>query len=64
MVLSARTAAIVGPVIWSVTVDQLRPEIGNAAAYKAAVGTVVVAMALALWVLRKVPDKRARAVMV
>jgi len=59
MVLSARTAAIVGPLIWSVTVDQLRPNIGNAPAYKAAVGTVIVAMALALWVLRKVPDKRA-----
>ena len=56
MVLSARTAAVTGPLAWSVAVDQLRPVMGPGFAYRAAVGTVILSFALALYVLRKVPD--------
>ena len=57
MVLSARAAAIVGPLIWGLAVDQLTPIIGVGLAYRAAVGTVAVAMIIALLLLRGVPDK-------
>jgi UMF1 family MFS transporter len=56
MVLSARTAAITGPLAWSIVVDQLRPAMGPGFAYRAAVGTVILSFGLALYVLRKVPD--------
>lgn len=56
MVLSARAAAIVGPLIWGITVDRLTPAFGTGMAYRAAVGTVAVAMVLALLLLRGVPD--------
>lgn len=58
MVLSARAAAIVGPLVWAFTVDGLAPSMGKGFAYRAAVVTVGLGMVLALWVLRKVPDKR------
>jgi len=57
MVLSARAAAIAGPLIWGVTVDGLTPSMGKPIAYRAAVGTVAIAMIIALFVLRKVPDR-------
>lgn len=57
MVLSARTAAITGPLSWSIAVDYLQPSMGPGFAYRAAVGTVIFSFALALYVLRKVPDK-------
>ena len=57
MVLSARAAAIVGPLVWGFTVDGLTPLAGKGIAYRAAVGTVAVAMVVALVILRKVPDK-------
>lgn len=61
MVLSARAAAIFGPLVWGLAVDGLTPVIGVGAAYRAAVGTVVLAMVLALFLLRGVPDNsRAR----
>lgn len=59
MVLSARAAAIVGPLVWGLAVDWLTPVIGQGAAYRAAVGTVMVAMLIALFILRGVPDRRA-----
>lgn len=63
MVLSARAAAIVGPLVWALTVDGLTPSLGEGVAYRAAVAAVAVAMALALLLLRSVPDKsRAAAV--
>lgn len=58
MVLSARAAAIAGPMIWAVTVDGLMPSMGKGFAYRAGVVTVGLGMVLALWVMRKVPDKR------
>ena len=56
MVLSARAAAVMGPLIWGIAVDQLTPIFGSGVAYRAAVGTVAVAMTLALLLLRGVPD--------
>lgn len=58
MVLSARAAAVVGPLVWGVTVDALRPSMGTGIAYRAAVGTVAVSFALSLLLLRGVPDRR------
>lgn len=57
MVLSSRAAAIAGPLIWGLTVDSLLPSFGTGFAYRAAVGTVVIAMFLALVLLWKVPDR-------
>lgn len=56
MVLSARAAAIVGPLVWALAVDGLMPRFGTAIAYRAGVATVAVAMCVALIILRGVPD--------
>jgi hypothetical protein len=61
MVLSGRAAALVGPVIFSLTVDNLRTPIGNNLAYRAAVFTVMLGMLGALLLLRGVPDNSAHA---
>lgn len=58
MVLSARAAAIAGPLIWALTVDGLVPSRGDGFAYRAGVVTVGLGMVFALWVMRKVPDRR------
>lgn len=57
MVLSSRAAAIAGPLIWGLTVDGLKDSMGIGFAYRAAVITVAIAMAISLFLLRKVPDK-------
>jgi UMF1 family MFS transporter len=56
MVLSARAAAIVGPLVWAASVDGLMPFIGERAAYQAGLTTLTVAMVGAWWLLRGVPD--------
>ena len=56
MVLSARAAAIAGPLIWALAVDGLMPSFGKAVAYRAGVATVAVAMCVALIILRGIPD--------
>jgi UMF1 family MFS transporter len=58
LVLSARAAAIVGPLIWSATVDSLEGRLGTALAYRLAVGTIALMFAIAWWVLRGVPERR------
>lgn len=58
MVLSSRAAAIVGPLVWALAVEGLTPVVGQQLAYRAAVGTVALAMLLALILIRKVPDIR------
>jgi UMF1 family MFS transporter len=60
MVLSSRAAAVVGPFIWALAVDGLTPSMGIGFAYRAGVMTVAIGMALALWMLRGVPDKFSR----
>jgi MFS transporter, UMF1 family len=61
MVLSSRAAAVVGPFIWALAVDGLTPSKGVGFAYRAGVVTVAIGMALALWMLRGVPDNFSRA---
>ncbi len=61
MVLSSRAAAVVGPFIWAFAVDGLTPSRGVGFAYRAGVVTVAIGMALALWMLRGVPDNFSRA---
>src|SRR5437016_157514 len=56
MVLSSRAAAVVGPFVWALAVDGLTPLVGTGIAYRAGVVTVAIGMALALWMLRHVPD--------
>jgi len=56
MLLSSRAAAVVGPLVWSLTVDGLEPSQGTGIAYRAAVLTVAVMFAGSLLLLRRVPD--------
>jgi MFS transporter, UMF1 family len=60
MVLSSRAAAVVGPFVWAFAVDGLTPSMGVGFAYRAGVLTVAIGMALALWMLRGVPDNFTR----
>jgi MFS-type transporter involved in bile tolerance (Atg22 family) len=62
MLLSARAAAVAGPFVWGVTVDQLEPAHGSGLAYRAAVLTVALMFAASLLLLRRVPDRRANGV--
>lgn len=62
MVLSSRAAAVVGPFVWAFAVDGLTPSMGVGFAYRAGVMTVAIGMALALWMLRGVPDNFTRPV--
>ncbi|HEY4304110.1 MAG TPA: MFS transporter [Gemmatimonadaceae bacterium] len=57
MLLSSRAAAVVGPLIWGLTVDGLESRLGTAIAYRAAVMTVAVMFIIAVLILRGVPDK-------
>ena len=58
LLLSARAAAILGPLVWAVTVDGLEAQFGTAIAYRAAVVTIMVMFGLAWWLLQGVPNKR------
>jgi MFS transporter, UMF1 family len=57
MLLSSRAAAVVGPLIWGLTVDGLEPRVGTAIAYRAAVMTVAAMFVAAALILRGVPDR-------
>jgi UMF1 family MFS transporter len=57
MVLSSRAAAVVGPFVWALAVDGLRPSFGTGFAYRAGVATVALGMSLAVLMLRGVPDR-------
>ena len=57
MLLSSRAAAVVGPLIWGLTVDGLESRLGTAIAYRAAVMTVALMFIIAAWILRGVPDR-------
>jgi UMF1 family MFS transporter len=56
MLLSARAAAVVGPLLWGITVDGLEGPFGTALAYRAAVAVVAAMFLGATWLLRGVPD--------
>ena len=57
MLLSARAAAVAGPLVWGLTVDGLEPGFGTGVAYRAAVMTVAAMFALSLILLRYVPER-------
>jgi UMF1 family MFS transporter len=61
MVLSSRAAAVVGPFVWALAVDGLTPSLGTGIAYRAGVATVALGMALAVLMLRGVPDRFTKA---
>lgn len=54
--LSARAAAIVGPLVWALVVDFAFRPFGPQVAYRAAVVSLALFMAVALWLLRGVPS--------
>ncbi len=56
--LSARAAAIVGPLVWAFIVDWAFRPFGTHVAYRVAVGSLALFMAVALWLLRGVPDRK------
>lgn len=55
--LSARAAAIVGPLVWALVVDFAFRPFGQRVAYRAAVTSLALFLAAALWLLRGVPDR-------
>jgi UMF1 family MFS transporter len=57
MLLSARAAAVAGPLVWGLTVDGLEPGYGTGLAYRAAVLSVAVMFAISLLFLRSVPHR-------
>jgi MFS-type transporter involved in bile tolerance (Atg22 family) len=57
MLLSSRAAAVLGPLIWGLTVDGLESTLGTAIAYRAAVMTVALMFIIAVFILRGVPDR-------
>ena len=57
LALSARAAAIVGPLVWAAIVDGVAAPLGRNTAYRIAVGSLAVMMAVALALLRGVPDR-------
>lgn len=59
MLLSSRAAAILGPLIWGLTVDGLEPSLGTGIAYRAAVLTVALMFIISAVILRGVPDRSA-----
>jgi MFS transporter, UMF1 family len=57
--LSARAAAIVGPLVWAAIVDGIFRSLGPAVAYRIAVGSLALFMLTAYLLLRGVPDRAA-----
>jgi UMF1 family MFS transporter len=60
MLLSARVAAVIGPLLWGLTTWALESRIGTSLAYRAAVGIVALMFVISIWVLQKVPDRHAQ----
>lgn len=60
MLLSARVAAIIGPLLWGLTTASLEGPLGTSIAYRAAVFVVAIMFVLAIWILKGVPDRRAQ----
>ena len=61
LVLSARAAAVCGPLLWALIVDHLAAPFGVAVAYRAAVGALALIMLVAIALVAGVPDRRRRA---
>jgi UMF1 family MFS transporter len=58
MLLSARVAAIIGPVLWGLTTTALEGTLGTSIAYRAAVFVVALMFVIGIFILRGVPDRR------
>lgn len=58
LALSARAAAIAGPLVWAAIVDGLSGSLGAGPAYRLAVGSLAALMLVALLLLVGVPDRR------
>ncbi len=58
LVLSARAAAIAGPLVWALVVDLIMKDSDPAVSYRVAMGSLTLFMAVAAWLLRGVPDLR------
>jgi UMF1 family MFS transporter len=58
MLLSARVAAIIGPLLWGLTTAALEGPLGTSVAYRAAVFVVAIMFVIAIVILRGVPDRR------
>jgi UMF1 family MFS transporter len=58
MLLSARVAAVIGPLLWGATTLLLEGSFGTGIAYRAAVFVVAIMFVIAIWILRGVPDRR------
>ena len=59
LALSARAAAIVGPLLWAAIVDGLSRPLGAGVAYRIAAVSLALFMLVALWLLRGVPERLA-----
>jgi UMF1 family MFS transporter len=60
LVLSARAAAIAGPLVWAFVADHLFARFGEGVGYRAAVASLVLFMLGAILLLRGVPDAQLR----
>ena len=60
MLLSARVAAIVGPLLWGLTTTGLESTLGTSLAYRAAVLVVALMFVASIFILRGVPDRSAQ----
>lgn len=60
MLLSARVAAVIGPLLWGLTTWALEPRVGTLLAYRAAVFVVAIMFVISIVILRGVPDRRAQ----
>lgn len=58
MLLSARVAAVIGPLLWGATTAILEGPFGTGVAYRTAVFVVAVMFMISLWILKGVPDRR------
>ena len=59
MLLSARVAAVIGPLLWGATTATLEGPFGTSVAYRSAVFVVALMFVIAIWILRGVPDRGA-----
>lgn len=57
MLLSARVAAVIGPLLWGATTAMLEGPFGTSIAYRAAVFVVALMFVISIWILRGVPDR-------
>jgi UMF1 family MFS transporter len=60
LVLSARAASIVGPLLWALIVEVLLASVPPQVSYRVAIASLAVFMALAAWLVAGLPDRQAR----